>query len=202
MAHDLKRETLECNSTDEDVSPAGHRGLDAQIDKIIDRKTATNVFDRYVAEMAQHLPAVAFNPGTKAADIRASRPVLFLAILVAGTVGLTDLKIQDELTRLSLDVFANCIVRNGEKSLELVQALTVSAIWYRPPKRYEQMNFYQLIHIAAVMAIDVGMGKRLKHWRMATVAQNEQQKGPRSIILSDTVEVRRTWLGCYFLCSK
>lgn len=176
--------------------------IDKQIDAIVDRATATKIFNHYVTNMAEHLPAVVFESGTTAADVRAQKPFLFLTILVAASVGMADLKMQHNLSHMALGVFADAIIRHGEKSLELVQALMVSAIWYRPPKRYEQMNFYQLTHIAAIMAIEIGMGKKLspsKTWRMQS---NDNARAQKHIQASDTVEARRTWLGCYFLCAK
>jgi len=152
--------------------------------------------------MAQHLPVVVFDPGTTAAEVRLTRPILFLAILVAAAKGHTDMELQEQLNHLLLDIFADSIVRNGAKTLELVQALLISTIWYRPPRRYDQMNFYQLSHISAVMAIDIGLGKRMKKtWRTMGPAFSDGRT-PRSMLLTDTVEVRRTWLGCYFQCSK
>ena len=163
---------------------------------------AGRVFDRYVTDMAPHLPAIVFDPGTTAATVRLSKPILFLSILVAASKGLLDLDIQEQLATLQLDIFADGIIRNGTKSLEIVQAMLLSTIWYRPPKRYDQMNFYQLTHIAAVMAIDIGLGKRLKKtWRTMGPAFSDGRT-PRSMLLTDTVEVRRTWLGCYFQCAK
>lgn len=163
---------------------------------------AGRVFDRYVTDMAPHLPAIVFDPGTVAATVRLQKPILFLSILVAASKGLLDLDVQEQLATLQLDIFADGIIRNGTKSLEIVQAMLLSTIWYRPPKRYDQMNFYQLTHIAAVMAIDIGLGKRLKKtWRTMGPAFSDGRTS-RSMFLTDTVEVRRTWLGCYFQCAK
>lgn len=191
------------NSQDGDSPYAGiNAALDSQIDGILSRKMAARVFDRYVTEMAPHLPAIVFDPGATAAEVRSSKPVLFLSILVAASKGLLDLDIQEQLATLQLDNFADGIIRHGAKSLEIVQAMLVATIWYKPPKRYDQMNFYQLTHVAAVMAIDIGLGKRLKKtWRTMGPAFSEGRT-PRSMLLSDTVEVRRTWLGCYFQCAK
>lgn len=200
-------------SSDSSTAPGGRPGLrraesnqaldiDNQIDKMIDRKLSSEIFDRYVADMANHLPAVVFSPGTSAAEVRTNKPILFLAILVAASVGITDMDMQQALCEILMGAFADRIIRSGEKSLELIQSLMISTIWYRPPKRYEQMNFYQLTHIAAVMAIDVGMGKRSspsKTWRMNPP---EPARGQKMLFNSDTVEARRTWLGCYFLCAK
>lgn len=188
-------------STEGERSPTASM-IDKQIDGIVDRVSAANIFNHYVANMAEHLPAVVFEPSVTAADVRAQKPVLFLAILVAASVGMTDVKMQHSLCQLTLGVYADSIVRNGEKSLELVQALMVSAIWYRPPKRYEQMNFYQLTHIAAVMAIELGMGKKLNPSKALRMQSNDQARAKKHIQASDTVEARRTWLGCYFMCAK
>lgn len=188
---------------DSDVTSSSVASSDLSLDSIVEPETATRIFDRYVAEMAQHLPAVMFEAETTAAEIRSKRPILFLAILDAASVGMLDMEVQVRLNEMLLDVYANSILRNGEKSLDLVQALMVSTIWYRPPKRYEQMNVYMLTHIAALMALDFGMGRKLNASRSARVAANVgQAQQPKSFLRSDSVEARRTWLGCYFVCMK
>ena len=174
-----------------------------KIETVIDDRTANQIFDRYVVEMAPHMPAVVFTPQTTAHQIRTTKPILFLSIIVAASVGMMPLEPQEELTDLLMDTLANSVMRLGGKSLELVQALLISVAWYRPPKRYEQMNFYQLTHIAATMAIDVGMGKCTpgpKTGRPPT--GSEQSRIPKYLMHPGTLEARRTWLGCYFLSSK
>lgn len=188
--------------TDEsDASNASHTSSELPLDSIVNQETAARVFNRYVAEMAQHLPAVMFDAETSAAEIRSKRPILFLAILDTASVGMLEMDIQLRLNEMLLDVYANSILRNGEKSLDLIQALMVSTIWYRPPKRYEQMNVYLLTHISALMALDFGMGRKLNASRTSQVATNVgQAQTPKSFLRSDSVEARRTWLGCYFVC--
>lgn len=177
--------------------------LSSKISDIISDDGAAQTFQRYVMEMAVHMPAVVFPPRTTAEEVRANRPVSFLSILVAGSLGLTPLETQEKLAALLLDVLADSIVRNGEKSLDLIQALLVATIWYRPPKHYEQMNFYQLGHIAAVMAIDMGMGKRSYTSKTMRVQPGpEQMRMPNFMFNSESVEARRTWLVCYFNCTK
>ncbi|KAL9049325.1 MAG: hypothetical protein Q9162_007275 [Coniocarpon cinnabarinum] len=177
--------------------------LSRKIEVVLDDRNANRIFDRYVVEMAQHMPAVVFTPQTTAHQIRTQKPILFLSIIVAASVGMMPLEPQDELTELLLDTFANCIVRLGGKSLELVQALIIATTWYRPPKRYEQMNFYQMAHIAATMAIDVGMGKCAPGSRSGRPQTgSEQARMPKYLMNPGTLEARRTWMGCYFLCAK
>lgn len=126
---------------------------------VIDRgittsETASQMFDHYVNDMSVHIPAVVFPPGTTAAEIRKSKPILFLAVLSVGSSGHAEL--QRALTKEVMQIFADRIICYGEKNLELIQAILISSLWYWPPEHFEELKFYQLIHIAAVMAIDIG----------------------------------------------
>jgi hypothetical protein len=134
--------------------------------------------------------------------IRKEKPVLFLAILVAGA-GPVYPEVQAGLNKELTSVFANRIMVQGEKSLELVQALQLSTLWYYPPEHFEELKFYQLVHIAAVMALDIGLGKPNKPGKAGAVAaglfrDNQWRRQPFPD--SESVESRRAWLCCYFLC--
>jgi hypothetical protein len=161
---------------------------------------ATDMFNCFVERMSPHMPAIAFPPGTTAADVRKSKPTLFLAILSASS-GLSHPALQKILTKEVMGIYADRIVCNGEKTLEIIQALQVSALWYWPPENFEELKFYQLIHIAAVMAIDIGMGKKSKSsstkaaglWRDHTWRRTPYPD-------PESIEARRAWLSCYFLC--
>ena len=73
-------------------------------------------------------------------------------------------------------------------------------IFYVPPERYEELNFNQLIHIGAVMALDIGMGKRSKIGAYAMWKELMDKKQP--LPDSNAAETRRCWLGCYYMCAK
>ena len=178
--------------------------LNGKVAEIIDERTGAQIFDRYVMEMAMHMPAVVFPSQTTAHQIRRSKPILFLSIMVAGSVGLIPMDTQEVLVSLLKTTLADCVIRFGGKSMELVQALFIAVAWYRPPRLYEQMNFYQLTHIAAVMAVDIGLGKRMNVPRNQRLLTGSEQttRIPKFLLNPTTVEARRTWLGCYFLCSK
>lgn len=112
-----------------------------------------------------------------------------------------------QLSREAIGAIADCVVRNGAKSLELIQAMQVTALWYKPPEKAEQTNFYQIIHMAAVMALDIGLGKRFNPAKAKRGFGGPNAKyapGPGKILPqdSDTLEARRAWLGCYYLCAS
>ncbi|KAI9704891.1 MAG: hypothetical protein M1836_006671 [Candelina mexicana] len=181
-----------------------HHGYADVIDRrLIDADMAILVFDRYVNSMAPHMPAVVFPPGTSAADVRKHKPVLFLAVLSAGS-GIAHPDVQRILAREIMRVYADRIICNGEKSLELIQALHVSTLWYWPPDSCEELKFYQLTHIAAVMALDIGLGKRVKPLRQRHLVGFWRDSSRRRERLPgyELVEGKRTWLSCYFLSAN
>ncbi|RDL36804.1 Zn2 DNA-binding protein [Venustampulla echinocandica] len=161
---------------------------------------ATKIFNSYVEKMAPHLPAVVFPADTTAAEVRKSKPTLFLAILSASS-GMNYPELQRTLTKEVMSIYAERIIVNGEKTLELIQALHVSTLWYWPPEHFEELKFYQLIHIAAVMAIDIGMGKKSKPQKAKYHGLWKDHPWRRTPYPdSESPEARRAWLACYFLC--
>jgi hypothetical protein len=105
-----------------------------------------------------------------------------------------------------MQVFGDEVIVRGHKSLELVQAITVAVIWYWPPERFEELKFYQLVHVAAVMAIEIGLGRKKaakggfrKHisyaWRDHPLRKNPPPD-------PTTIEARRAWLTCYFMATN
>ncbi|KAI1143274.1 hypothetical protein F5Y05DRAFT_368083 [Hypoxylon sp. FL0543] len=169
---------------------------------IITMSEAAAFFTRYTEDMVPHLPAVVFPEGTTAKEIRKTKPILFLAIMAAASSEIP--KLQRQLVREIMQIFADHIIISGRKSLELVQALLVSVIWYYPPEHFEELKFYQFIHLAAVMSIDLGLGKRQHNPKSRLVPYTWREHPLRSQPLPDpiSIEARRTWLAVYFLASN
>ncbi|KAI1828435.1 hypothetical protein F4861DRAFT_177 [Xylaria intraflava] len=191
----------------DDPGPSDKPDAGRQHPDIIDRgiitiEEASALFLRYTEHMAPHLPAVVFPPDKTAADIRQAKPILFLAIMsvASSETAQTQRRLVMELSQ----IFADKIIVKGEKSLELVQALLVSVIWYFPPEHFEELKFYQMVHLAAVMAIDVGLGKRKNSPKSRLVPYTWRDHPFRKQPLPDpsTIESRRTWLAVYFLASN
>ena len=167
---------------------------------VVTADMAAKMFDCYCDRMAPHMPAVVFPAGTTAAEVRKNKPTLFLAILAAAS-GMNYPKEQKGLTKEVMSIFADRIICNGEKTLEIIQALHVSTLWYWPPEHFEELKFYQLIHIAAVMAIDIGMGKKSKASKTKAAGLWRDHPWRRTPYPDpETIEARRAWLACYFLC--
>ncbi|KAI1751984.1 hypothetical protein F4782DRAFT_165143 [Xylaria castorea] len=169
---------------------------------IITADEASVFFQRYTDRMATHLPAVVFPPGTTAADIRRTQPILYLAIMSVASSETPNL--QRLLVKELMQIFADKLIIQGEKSLELVQSIMISVVWYFPPEHFEQLKFYQMIHLAAVMAIDIGLGKRKNSPKSRLIPYTWRDHPFRKQPLPDpsTIESRRTWLAVYFLAAN
>jgi hypothetical protein len=166
---------------------------------VVTADMAAKMFDCYVERMTPHMPAVVFPPGTTAAEVRKNQPTLFLAILAAAS-GMNYPDQQKNLTKEVMSIYADRIICKGEKTLEIIQALHVSTLWYWPPEHFEELKFYQLIHIAAVMAIDIGMGKKSKNKTKSAGLWRDHPWRRTPFPDPETIESRRAWLACYFLC--
>lgn len=179
---------------------AGNQDPDAIDRGLVDLDAASAAFDRYVNKMAVEMPMVVFPPGTSMSDVRRQKPALFLAI-VAIAIGPFKKEVQISLITEIYQMIADRVVVKGEKSLELVQALLVLVIWYLPPDNLEEIKFYQLIHMAVILAMDIGLNRRaqgdLKPFQRIREALLKRPLG--SALDLNSPEARRTWVGCYFL---
>jgi hypothetical protein len=169
---------------------------------IITMERAVELFARYTDRMAPHLPGVVFPEGTTAAEIRKTKPILFLAIMAAASSEMPT--VQRGIVKELMQMLAEKVVVVGEKSLELVQALQVSVIWYWPPEHFEELKFYQLVHMAAVMAIDIGLGRKKPGRNKRHIPYTWRDHPFKKHPLPDpcSLESRRAWLACYFLTTN
>lgn len=139
-----------------------HLSLHDVVDRgIISMIQATLLFTTYNDELMQHFPAVVLPEGSTAGQMRKAKPTLFLAIIAAAS-GSSNFNLNNSLNQEILQVHADRIAIKGEKSLELIQSMLTTMIWYFPPDNFEELKFYQYIHMAATMALDIGIGRKPK----------------------------------------
>ncbi|CCX31467.1 hypothetical protein FPQ18DRAFT_340918 [Pyronema domesticum] len=159
--------------------------------QLLSMEMAATLFSFYKQNMAPHFPAVVFPPETTAAELRKSKPTLFLAILTAAS-GKSHPDLRKALQNETVKALAERIMVNSEKSLELVQALLVTSIYYYPPDVYEELSFYVLIHLAASMALDLGMGRRARvippNWQLSTNIAAQSHKADTTDPFSSCIQ--------------
>jgi hypothetical protein len=180
-----------------DPSLPSHKYADVVDRKVLDSVAATNLFDFYTSKMGPHLPAVVFPNSTTAGEIRKNRPILFLAILAVASAYFSP-ELQVTLGKELRRELAEHVVVRGEKSLEVIQALQVAALWHSPQGPHDTLS-YQATHMAATMAIAMGLNRRKKDEVFSIGCWKKHR--PQSTD-AQSVESRRAWLCCYLLCGE
>ena len=186
--------------------------------------TARHLLESYRTDLFPFFPIVAIHARWTAETLRHEKPTLFLAVIAAAAS-----KDSPVLSaRLDHEVLANYAARtvvSSEKSLEILQALLISSVWYHPPAKYVQLKYYEYMQMAASMAMDLGIAKRASQVRgrlgQSSMAPPEEKEPrvhqaedvshpdlsmssrPRDAILVSTAdtESRRTFLACCIVCA-
>jgi hypothetical protein len=170
---------------------------------LISQEEAELVFSQFIDVMLPHFPAIVFPPDSTVSTLRSTKPALLLAILGAASSVLGE-SIQEEIMAEVMKMFADRIVIRGDKDLDLVQALHVSALWYFPPKHFNEVKIYQFIQMAAIMAIELGFAQPTRSGSsrlpmMKNAGLNQLLKGNAAMEASKRDE-QRALLACYILC--
>ena len=155
----------------------------------LDESSEQQLLDGFIYNLLPHLPFLVFPGIPSAQDMRKSRPVLFAAIMAASAASVSPSLAQSLAQRVDR-LYAEKIIVNGEKSLDFVQALIITAVFYHPPFRFAALKFTQYAHMAANMALDLRLGR-------------QRRSGHPSY--PDTPESKESWrtlLTCYILCSR
>lgn len=178
---------------------------------------ARQLVECYKNELYHHYAQVYIPPHIGADELRSTKPTLFLAI-VAAAANKEHPDLSAVLDKEALQEYADRSVVNSEKSVELVQALLISACWYHPPNKFGDLKYYEYIHMAATMAMDIGIGTRPAKERRSrfdtkhspAVHPSEDFGNPdlsmstrehsRNEESTATLECRRTFLACYGIC--
>ncbi|EHK50144.1 hypothetical protein TRIATDRAFT_314369 [Trichoderma atroviride IMI 206040] len=92
---------------------------------------------------------------------------------------------------------AHVVHVQGHKSLDLLQALLIIAVWGHPPTDLEHLNISQWSHAACTMAMDLGFGGRTS-WQ----AQNQDIAELSQDASDSMLERYRAMFGVYLTCSR
>ncbi|TIA47339.1 hypothetical protein D6C79_04704 [Aureobasidium pullulans] len=202
--------TLDAEETPDYPSSTSHEHsvvqIEAAINGAVDGETANMVFDHFTTDMLPTFPFMVLPVDNVIADTRKNNPILFLAILDAAGDGFWDLEVSRQLRKLLLQVYSAFLHETAVYSMSTLQALIISVIWYRVVEGEEigeQMDVVQISNAAADMAISMGLGDILKEysWSGFMPMQSSSVRGPASDYQIASLEVRRAWLACYYVCS-
>lgn len=112
-------------------SVSSHASISNTISMLMDEDTATSIFSRFANDMAIHLPIISIAPTTDPQEFRKAYPLLYLSILDAASSGFCTHDVQREVRVLLSQSYNYRMVRSDAFSIELLQALIISAAWHR-----------------------------------------------------------------------
>jgi hypothetical protein len=180
-------------------SPDWQEGGDVIDRGIISMQTAGELVAIFINDLVDFFPSVVLPANTTASQLRHSKPVLFLSILAAAAIAV-DSNLANILNREMVSLYAQRFFFRCEKSLELVQALILMNVFYLPPDSPTQIQLYQYSHIAATMALEIGIASKRRVSRKPQgdrKARNEPGRFDEQM-----AQQARAILGCYHLTSK
>lgn len=210
-SHPTATATLDAEETPDYPSSTSHEHsvvqIEAAINGAVDGETANIVFDHFTTDMLPTFPFMVLLVDNVIADTRKNNPILFLAILDAAGDGFWDLEVSGQLRKLLMQVYSSSMHETAVYSMSKLQALVISLIWYRDVEAEqigERIYVVQISNAAANMAISMGLGDILKEysWSEFMPMQSSSMRGPASDDRIATLEIRRVWLACYYVCSQ
>lgn len=210
-SHPTATATSDEVETSNHLSSTSHEHLIVQIEAAIngavDGETANMVFDYFTTNMLPNFPFMVLPVDNGIADVRKNNPVLFFAILDAAGDGFWNINMSKQLRKLLLQVYSAFLHETAVYSMSTLQALIISVIWYRVVEGEEigeRIYVVQISNAAANMAISMGLGDILKEysWSGFMPMQSSSMRGPTSDDQIASLEIRRVWLACYYVCSQ
>jgi hypothetical protein len=165
---------------------------------VLSMDVANELVASYLINLVQFFPVVALPEGTTTFELRNAKPVLFLAIIAATSLGV-DPDLSQKLNEELIQVYADEIFVKAQKSLEMIQSLLVTVLYYCPKDSAANLQFYQYTHMAATMALDLGIGSKPRMHESTP----GRQSGPKQDNFYDSrlLENCRTILACYVMAA-
>jgi hypothetical protein len=114
---------------------------------VIDRgvlswKAALQLFMRYQQQLTPCYPIVPLGDILNPAALRRRKPVLFLAT-IAAAAAVSSEQLRNVLHDEILQIYADCVMIKGIKSLELLQAMLITVAWYRQCNSFNDTKYLQ-----------------------------------------------------------
>jgi len=102
-----------------------------------------------------------------------------------------------KLHEATVTLLAKYVFVLGHRSLDLIQALLITAVWCMPPDNIANINIFQLTQAAGAMTVELGLIGRTS--KQAQRQDIDQLNGPLSDQMMERV---RTCLATYLTCSR
>ena len=112
-------------------------------------------------------------------------------------------ELYSTLSTEAIQEYTKCMSISGERSLELVMAMLVTNAYYFPATSWRHLKFYQYVHLASTIALDIGLGEPgpYEEQRSSGYSTGLDPAPARGQPAND-LKRARTLLACYSACAS
>ncbi|KAM0487290.1 hypothetical protein ACHAPX_000561 [Trichoderma viride] len=123
---------------------------------LLSTDTAIRLFDDFINNVLPQYPILTLSRAENFDWFRAHQPTLLLAIIAAACRASSPSLFRKLSVHLRGDLSEQVMVQ-GNRSIELVQAVLVMVEWYDVPEDLRRLNFYAWIQTAGLMVRELGL---------------------------------------------
>lgn len=155
-----------------------------------------NLVETFITKMLPHYPVISIPKDVPLEELEASKPFTMQAIITTAC-SISEPQSFRTMHDRNVAMLSKAVVVQGRKSIDLLQALLITATWACPPENLSDLNIYQWSHMACTMALELGLGGRV------SLQAQAQDVAEFAATRSDaSMEKYRTMFGAYLTCSR
>ena len=154
------------------------------------------LLDTFRTLLSPAYPITWVAPQIPASELEHSRPFALNAMVTAACI-ISEPESFPKLHEATVTLLAKYVFVLGHRSLDLIQALLITAVWCMPPDNIANINIFQLTQAAGAMTVELGLIGRTS--KQAQRQDIDQLNGPLSDQMMERV---RTCLATYLTCSR
>lgn len=128
-----------------------------QLDRLIALPLQRKLHQKYVIEMSSRFDLLPLPNPYDFDTFSLQKPLLLMAVMYAAADGILHFDQREQLGKILLGLIVPFAGSNTMKSLELVQALLITSLWYRLPTYHTKVTPRELIQLAVNVAVNIGI---------------------------------------------
>ncbi|CZT17191.1 uncharacterized protein RCC_03023 [Ramularia collo-cygni] len=128
----------------------------AILDQTVDYATQEQLLNRYLNKQLPVFPLVPINGDCSLDVLRNERPVLMYAVIYAAGPGILSEDQQESVSKILLNNLTNVPFSPGPQTLDIIQAIQITCLYYRSPRHYVQLSVFGLIEVGLKMVTKLG----------------------------------------------
>lgn len=126
------------------------------LDEIVDYEAQGQLLEHYLQNQFSVFPLVPITGDCSLESLRAEHLVVLYAVIYAAAPGIISVEKQESVSKILLDHLTNLPFSTGPRTLDVIQAIQITCLYYRSPRHQVQLSVFGLIEVGLKMAARVG----------------------------------------------